>query len=111
MSELSTASTTPRVQLPIICQSYGMSIPTCNLTDYDPLQQFNLTWRGLIRVAFYICWKILHTGKPKLSTGTCSPAVHIAFDVNSNCVTITTGNLVDTFVSKLLNFQRIRLRI
>lgn len=56
MAELTTASTTPRVQSPFNRQSHSMGITTGDLDHLDSLEEVDKTWCWLVRVALNVRW-------------------------------------------------------
>ena len=111
MTKLATSSATPWVKSSFICKCDCVCITTSNLTDNNMLKKFNKAWCWLVWVALNISGQILHTWKTKLTTSTRSPTIYISFNINSDCVSISTSNLVYSFVSKLLNFKWIWLNL
>ena len=87
-----------------------MRITTCYLCNFDILQKFYQSRSWLIRITFYIGGQIFHRLKTELSAGTCSPRINITFDVDRNCMSITSSNLINALVSQLLYFEWIRLK-
>jgi hypothetical protein len=57
----------------------------------------------LIGIALNISGEILHGCQTQLPTGTGTPRIHTALDIYGNSVAITTGNLIDPFVSQVLD--------
>jgi len=97
-----------------------MGIAASYLNHSHIEEEFNDSRSRLIRVALDISREVLHTGQPELSTGArnlvfsslpCSPRIHVAFDVYSHSVAVTSCNLVNPLVPQLLYLKWVRLEL
>ena len=86
-----------------------MCISTSYLNNFDSLQQVYKSRCWLVRVAFNVGWQVSHRGQTQLATGTGSPRVYVTLDIDSDCVPITSRDLINALVTQLLDFQWIGL--
>ena len=82
VSELSAATSTPRVQPALLCKCDSMRIPTSYHDHPNIKQQFNNARSGLVRITFNISGQVLHGRESELTAGTGTPGVYIALDVH-----------------------------
>jgi len=109
VAKLATASSTPRVKPAFRRKGNCVGIAACNLNNLYIGEQLDEARRRLVRIPFNIGWQILHGLEAKLAASTGSPGVHVAFDVDSNRVAVTSCDLVNSFISQLPDLQRVGL--
>ena len=99
VTQLTAAPTAPGVETALGGQGYGVSISACDLNYLDVHEQLDQARCGLVGVALDIGWEVLHGLEAELATGTGTPGVYIALDVDGDGVAVTTGDLVNAHVS------------
>lgn len=88
-----------------------MCITTGDLDHFNRCEKVDKPWSRLVGVALNVGGKIFHGRQAELTARACTPRINIAFDIYCDCVPVTTSNLVDAFVTQLLDFQRIGLQM
>jgi len=110
VAQLSTTTTSPGVESTLVGKGDGMCITTGNLDHFYGGKKVDQAWSRLVRITLDVGGKIFHRREAKLPARTGTPRVDIAFDVYSDCVPVTTSDLIHTFVAQLLDFQRVGLQ-
>ena len=86
-----------------------MRVSTGYLNNLDVQQKLNEPWCGLVWIPFHIRGQIFHRLEAQLPTRTSTPRVDVPLNVYSDCVAISTRNLVYALVAQLHNFQGVWL--
>lgn len=109
VTQLTAATSTPRVEAAFLSQGHGVRITACNLNDLDALQELNKTRRRLVGITLDVGGKVTHGLQAELAAGTGAPRVHVALDVHGDRVAVAARNLVDALVTKPEYFEWVRL--